>query len=225
MRIDIKGAIIPNDDKWINDWFEMDCTCPKQVTDALTQAKGGKVDVYINSGGGDIFAGTEIYGALEAYPGEVLIHVVGSACSAASVIACAGKSDIVRTGMFMYHNVSGGARGDYRAMDKCSDILKAANKAMCAAYVHKTGKSEDELLKDMDAETWLTAEQAVEKGFIDKIAENQNLKLTASFGNVIPQSVVDKIRAEKGKFANDCDFAKQKAQAQINLLNIKIVEV
>ncbi|MEG1686632.1 MAG: Clp protease ClpP [Angelakisella sp.] len=222
MKIDIKGAIIPNDDKWLYDYFCMDSTCPKQVTDSITQANGQRLEVYINSGGGSIFAGAEIYGALEAYPGEVKIHVVGSACSAASVIACAGKSDMVRTGMFMYHNVSGSASGDYHDMDKSSAVLQTANRAICAAYVYKTGKSEAELLADMDAETWLTAEQAVKKGFIDSIAENQNLPLVAGIGGIIPQSVLNKIRAESGKV--HCDIAKQKAQAALDLLTIKNME-
>lgn len=195
MRIHIKGVIIPNDYKWIYDWCEMDSICPREVLDLIDQAKGEKLDVYINSGGGDVFAGNEIYSALREYTGEVNIHIVGCAGSAASVIACAGYSDITPTGMFMYHNVSGGAQGDYHVMDKSSEILKTANKAISTAYQIKTGKTEKELLESMDKETWITAQEAVEQGFVDKIAENQNLKLVAFSGtNMIPQQVIDKIR-------------------------------
>lgn len=222
MKIDIKGTIIPNDHKWVYDLFEMDSTCPRDVQNLIDKANGERLDVYINSGGGDIFAGSEIYSALRAYKGQVYIHVVGFAGSAASVIACAGYSDITPTGMFMYHNVTGGARGDYHVMDKTSDVLQTANKAICAAYVLKTGKSEKELLAMMDKETWLTAQQAVEYGFIDKIAESQNIQLVAAYGSpMLPQSVIDKIRntVKDPQCENQADFLM--AKARLKLLNLK----
>ncbi|MGS0745565.1 head maturation protease, ClpP-related [Syntrophomonas erecta subsp. sporosyntropha] len=223
MRIDVKGTIVSNDDKWIYDWLEYDNTSPNDVINAIGQANGGPLDVYINSGGGDIFAGSEIYYELSAYKGEVNIHVVGFAASAASVVACAGKSDISPTAMFMVHNVSGGARGDYHVMDKSSSILQTANRSIAAAYMVKTGMSEQEVLAMMDKETWLTAQQAVDKGLIDKIAENQNLKLVAAYQTpLIPQSVIDKVRnIVKNPLKNEAGFlTPEKAQAQLKLLKL-----
>lgn len=222
MRIDIKGVIISNDEKWIYDWFEMDSTAPKDVIPLIDKARGEKIDVYINSGGGDIFAGSEIYAALQAYKGQISIHIVGFAGSAASVIAMAGKSDIVPTAMFMYHNVSGGARGDYHAMDKTSEILQTANRAISKAYQIKTSKSEAELLAMMDKETWLTAEEAVQQGFVDELAVNQNMKLSASFDSqMLPQSVIDKMRNEKIIPKQNDDFDIQKAKAEFEILKLK----
>lgn len=222
MRVDIKGVIISNDEKWIYDWFEMDNTAPKDVIPLIDKARGEKIDVYINSGGGDIFAGSEIYAALQAYKGQISIHIVGFAGSAASVIAMAGKSDIVPTAMFMYHNVSGGARGDYRAMDKTSEILQTANRAISKAYQIKTGKSEAELLAMMDKETWLTAEEAVQQGFVDELTVNQNMKLSASFASqMLPQSVIEKMRNEKLIPKQNDDFNLQKANAEFEILKLK----
>ena len=222
MRIDVKGTIVSNDDKWIYEWFEYDATCPNDVIKVIDQANGEPLEVYINSGGGDIFAGSEIYSALRSYKGEVNVHVVGFAASAASVIACAGKSDISPTAMFTIHNVSGGARGDYHVMDKESDVLQTANKSIAAAYMAKTGMSEQEALAMMDKETWLTAQQAVDKGLIDKIAENQNLKLVASYQTLmIPQSVIDKVRNTiKGPLNEAGILTPEKAQAKLNLLKL-----
>lgn len=222
MRIDVKGTIVSNDDKWIYDLFEWDATCPNDVIKAIDQANGESLEVYINSGGGDIFAGSEIYSALRSYQGEVNIHVVGFAASAASVIACAGKSDISPTAMVMVHNVSSIARGDYHVMDKSSDILQTANKSIAAAYMAKTGMSEKESLTMMDQETWLTAQQAVDKGLIDKIAENQNLKLVAAYQTpLIPQSVIDKVRNIVKNPLNEAGvFMPEKAQAKLNLLKL-----
>ena len=51
MRIDVKGTIVSNDDKWIYEWFEMDATCPNDVNKLIDQANGEPLEVYINSGG------------------------------------------------------------------------------------------------------------------------------------------------------------------------------
>lgn len=205
MKIDIKGAIVPNDDAWIYDWFGETYTSPKNVSAALEEANGEDVDIEINSGGGDVFAGSEIYAAIRAYPGTVSIHVVGLAASAASVIACAAKSDIAPTAQMMVHNVSTWAAGNYHDMDHASDMLKQANRAIAAAYVEKSGMSEKDALDLMDAETWITAQDAVDYGLIDKIAGSQNsdqdedasVRLAASVGGMLPPSVINKMQKRK----------------------------
>ena len=205
MKIDIKGAIVSNDDAWIYDWFGETYTSPKNVSAALEEANGEDVDIEINSGGGDVFAGSEIYAAIRAYPGTVNIHVVGLAASAASVIACAAKSDIAPTAQMMVHNVSTWAVGNYHDMDHASNMLKQANRAIAAAYVEKSGMSEKDALDLMDAETWITAQDAVDYGLIDKIAGSQNsvqdedasVRLAASVGGMLPPSVINKMQKRK----------------------------
>lgn len=215
MKIEISGTIIPNDDEWIYDWLELDCTSPRKVNRLLDEANGSDVDVYINSGGGDIFAGSEIYSALRSYGGKVNIHVVGIAASAASVIACAGYSDISPTAMMMIHNVSSGASGDYHVMDKESVILQKANKAICSAYMAKCNISETDALSMMDRESWLTASEAVELGLIDKIAENKNIRLVADIGNMISSKTIEKLKAQINTGAASLEKEK------LNLLKLK----
>lgn len=205
MKIDIKGAIVSNDDAWIYDWFGESYVSPAKVSAALEEANGEDVDIEINSGGGDVFAGSEIYAAIRAYPGTVNIHVVGLAASAASVIACAAKSDIAPTAQMMVHNVSTWAAGNYHDMDHASNMLKQANRAIAAAYVEKSGMSEKDALDLMDAETWITAQDAVDYGLIDKIAGSQNsvqdedasVRLAASVGGMLPPSVINKMQKRK----------------------------
>ena len=205
MKIDVKGAIIPNDDAWIYDWFGETYTSPKSVIDALEEANGEDVDIDINSGGGDVFAGSEIYSAIRSYKGNVKIHVVGVAASAASVIACAAKSDISPTAQMMVHNVSTYAAGNYHDMDHASEMLKQANRAIAAAYVEKAGMSEQDALDLMDAETWITASDAVAYGLIDEIAGSKNstsekdasVRLAASVGGMLPPSVIDKMQKRR----------------------------
>ena len=208
MRIDVKGTVIPDTYAWIYDIFDEPYVSPSKVHAALEEAAGEDIDIDINSGGGDVFAGSEIYGAIRDYPGNVRIHVVGLAASAASVIACAGKSDIVPTAQVMVHNVSSYTAGDYRDMDKMSEVLKQANRAIAAAYTAKSAKlSEKDALDLMDTETWLTASDAVEWGLIDEISESKNankptdeeddIRMAAAAGHMIPASVIDKMLAKQ----------------------------
>lgn len=219
MKIDIKGVIIPNDYSWIYDWFEMENTCPNKVNKLIDKANGEDLDIYINSGGGDIFAGSEIYSAIRGYKGKVNMHIVGIAASAASVIACAGHCDIAPTAMMMVHNVSGSASGDYHQMDKSSEVLNQANKTIAAAYVDKTGMTEKEALEMMDKETWLTAEEAVKIKLVDGISGNKNIQLVNSIGcSMIPESVIQHMQTSMMN-------PKMKAQAQLKLINLRRKEI
>lgn len=192
-KIEVKGTIVGNADKWIYEWFGMDATCPKDVNAAISEANGEPLLVEINSGGGDVFAGSEIYTALKAYAGTVEINIVGLAASAASVIAQAGHSRISPTALFMVHNVSGSAAGDFHDMQQEAEILQTANKAVAATYLEKTGKSMEELLGIMDAETWMDAQKAVEYGFVDEVMFASAPTLTNGIG-VLPAQTIHKLK-------------------------------
>lgn len=192
-KIEVKGTIVGNADKWIYEWFGMDATCPKDVNAAISEANGEPLLVEINSGGGDVFVGSEIYTALKAYAGTVEINIVGLAASAASVIAQAGHSRISPTALFMVHNVSGSAAGDFHDMQQEAEILQTANKAVAAAYLEKTGKSMEELLGIMDAETWMDAQKAVEYGFVDEVMFASAPTLTNGIG-VLPAQTIHKLK-------------------------------
>lgn len=218
--IDITGVIITNSDKWIYDWLEIESTAPNSVKAALEEADGEDVIIRINSNGGDVFAGSEIYDMIRAYKGGVLIRIVGIAASAASVIACAGTSEIAPTAMLMIHNVSTRADGDCNTMQNTADALREANRSIMAAYRGKTGLAEEELLDMMNRQTFISADTAVEKGFVDKISDYQKaerapdsgLSLAASMSGLLPTAAVEKLRAERAK-----------AQAQLDLLNLILI--
>lgn len=172
-KIAIKGTIVSDSDKWVYDWLGISATCPLDVHNIINDANGEDLEVEINSGGGDVIAGNEIYTALRRYKGNVNIIISGMAASAASYIAMARHCEMTPVGIFMIHNASGSAKGDYRAMDKESEILQTVNKAIAAAYMEKTQMSQEDLLNLMDSESWMTAEETLERGFIDGILENQ----------------------------------------------------
>lgn len=215
--IDIRGDIISNDDKWIYDWLEWDATCPRDVSEAIqNNPKGERITVLINSGGGSVFAGNEIYSLLHGRD-DVDIQIQSMAGSAASVIAMANHSEISPVGMIMIHNVSiRGASGDYHDMKKNAEILQQMNAALAAAYTAKTGKPEDEILKMMDRETWITANQALEMGFVDAITQDgtsnmlnsiEGMRLTDEIRQrvIAEKAEADRIEAEKQELLKDLD--------------------
>lgn len=219
-RIDIKGDIVINEYKEFYDWFGWDAVCPRDVNDIITSTPDGEqIDVYINSGGGHVMAGQEIYSVLRSDP-RTVIHIEGMACSAASIIAMAGESNISPVGMLMIHNVSGGADGDYHEMEKARNELKQMNEALATAYHAKTGMDMEQLLKLMDKETWLTANQCVELGFIDHIeapahqasaainAVSSGIRLTPELMEKAKaeMNAKDSREAEKKRLIEDLDF-------------------
>ena len=161
--IDIKGEIINSNNQWIYDWLEMEATSPKKISDALRDAGGEDVEIHINSPGGDVFAGSEIYTLLRSYSGKVKIKILGIAASAASVIAQAGESEISPTGMFMIHNVKTWSSGDYRDMEYTAEALKAANESIINAYMAKTGMTQAEQAPELRNGFGLLPEETLKK--------------------------------------------------------------
>ena len=197
-RIDIKGDIIPNDDKWIYDWLDWESTCPNDVKRVIDETQPEEtLEVIVNSGGGSVMAGQEIYSELRKHS-NVQIEIQSIAGSAAGVIAMAGKSKISPVGIVMIHNVSiSGASGDYHDMQKNAEILKQMNAAMASAYTAKSGKPLDEILKLMDRETWLTANQCLEYGFVDEIMTDQPQYTNGIYGIRLTDEIRQKVLAEK----------------------------
>lgn len=209
MKVNIKGPIVGNSDAWIYEWFGIEATSPSMVDKAIEKANGEDLEVEINSGGGSVFAGSEIYTALKSYPGNVTVKIVGLAASAASVIAMAGKKVLMSpTAQMMIHNVSSCAEGDYREMEHTAEILKNANDTIANAYRLKTGKEQKELLSLMDKETWMTAQKAKELGFIDEIMfEDIQLAASTSYSGLLPPEVINKIRnTVKNPVQNESDI-------------------
>jgi ATP-dependent Clp protease protease subunit len=221
MKIKIKGVIVSNDDKWVYEWFGIDAVSPKDVSDQVEKAKGEELEIEINSGGGDVFAGSEIYTTLKDYKANVTAKIVGIAASAASVIAMgANKVLISPTAQIMIHNVSVyGASGDFRDMEHHAEVLKNFNVSIANAYQIKTDMNQEELLKMMSKETWLNAQQAIELKFADEVMFDEGRKLAASLVNgMLPTEVINKMRNHVKAPKNDVSKV---AQARLNLLKLK----
>ena len=217
--------MIPNDYKLYYDWFGEDSTCPRDVQKVLDAVVvGDEIEVYINSPGGVIDVGSEIYTLLRAQE-NVKIYITGEACSAASIVAMSGYCEMSPTALMMVHCVSSGARGNHSAMEHMAEVLRTADRALCTAYVAKTGMTEEEVLELMEHETWLTAEQARERGLIDAIMfeEQEVMPLVAGPLFALPgKEQMEKVK----RMMEEADESKNESsvflmQKQLDLLKLR----
>ncbi len=151
--------------------------------DFLSQLKnipaGRPLTLSLHSPGGEVFDGLAIYHALKAR-GNVHVRIEGLAASMASVIAMAGtRIAMPRNAYLMIHNPSGFAMGDSADMRQLADLLDKLKGSLIAAYRDRTKKSDEDLTAMMDAETWLTGEEAVAHGFADEITDAVALSASA----------------------------------------------
>lgn len=173
---------------------------PKQFHEDL-QALGdiSELRVYINSGGGDVFAAQAIHSMLRRHKARKVVYIDGIAASAASLVAVAG--DVVRmprNAMIMVHNPFTMAVGDAAFLRQVADSLDQVREAMVAAYQQKTELSRRRLIALMDAETWMTAEEAVELGFADEIEEAKQVQASLQ-GSLL---VVNGVTVDLGLYRN-----------------------
>lgn len=157
----------------------------------LKKIDAKELTVLVNSPGGSVFDGLAIYNALRQHPANVTVKVMGVAASAASFIAMAGDKIVMPENAFMMvHNPMGGVFGNADEMREWADTLDKIAASLVGIYVARTGKSEDEVKALLDAETWLTANEAVELGFADEVLPE--MKVAASFD---VEQLPDNIRA------------------------------
>jgi ATP-dependent protease ClpP protease subunit len=132
---------------------------------------GDEIVVRIHSPGGDVFEGVAIAAQLRSCAARKVVKIDGACFSIASVIAmCGDEVRIGESAMMMIHDPWTWCAGNARDLRDVADRLdKIGEAAVAKAYVRKTGMSDDEVLKLMAAETWLSAEEALEQGFVDAI--------------------------------------------------------
>lgn len=139
------------------------------------------IHLRINSPGGDVFAGQAIAAALERHKAKVVAHVDGLAASAATAVAVAADEVQMTVGaMFMIHNAWTIAIGDKNDFLEVAALLEKVDGTLADRYAAHTGKPAKELRELMDAETWFTAEEAVEFGFADAVEGGDSKDAKAS---------------------------------------------
>jgi ATP-dependent protease ClpP protease subunit len=148
------------------------------VIDAIAQAEGSPVlNIYINSPGGSVFEARAIMAAIGRFKGKTVAHIDALCASAATSIALSCSEVVMKEGaLFMIHCASGMAYGDKDDMLEMAALLEKIELSIIRDYTEKTGKSDEEILAMMEAETWMTASEALEAGFIDRIDSVKSVK-------------------------------------------------
>jgi ATP-dependent protease ClpP protease subunit len=162
------------------------------VIESLAKAEGVEtLNVYINSPGGSVFESRAIMAALSRFSGKTVAHIDSLCASAATSIALSCGEVVMSEGaLFMIHNASGLAWGDKSVLRETADLLEKIELSIIKDYTDKTGKEDAEIIALMDAETWFTATEAKEHGFIDRIdtgkAKTSNTWNLSAYANAPP---------------------------------------
>lgn len=190
------------------------------VINELAMAEGSPVlNIYINSPGGSVFEARAIMAAIGRFSGKTVAHIDALCASAATSIALSCDQVVMKEGaLFMIHCASGMAYGDKEDMLTMAALLEKIELSIVRDYTDKTGKSDAEILAMMEAETWFTASEALDAGFVDRIdavKSAQNVWNLSAFKNapakpepeIIPDSIIEPTNepAQAGFFMSEAN--------------------
>jgi ATP-dependent Clp protease protease subunit len=169
---EIKNQASEYSDVYIfNDIGTFGITAQKFVDD-IKNLDGRDIALHINSVGGEVFEGMAMHSIIKNRKGKTVAYIEGIAASIATVIALAADEVVMtENSLFMIHNAWGSSQGDAKEMMKQARVLEKISNEIAEIYVKKTGKSYDMIMDLMSNETWMTAEEAFEYGFIDRISD------------------------------------------------------
>ena len=207
-------------------WGDED-TSSMDVSKALADLPStvGEIFVHINSYGGEVAEGVAIYNALKGHSAHVTTVCEGFACSIASVIFMAGDDRVMRpASLLMLHNASTFSAGDANAHRKVAEDLDVITELSKTAYLsHATeALTPEKLTEVMDAETWVTPEQALEWGLateVDKPADDD--EPTQSARALVMQRLTQEPRT---KVVAQVNFTQEQVDEVVSRILAQIVQ-
>jgi ATP-dependent Clp protease protease subunit len=158
-------------------WFGDEIT-PKLFKDQLNEkGAGNPVRLLIHSPGGDVFAASVIRSVIQDYVGKVTADIVGLAASAATIVIQGADKILMReSATMMIHDPSSLVWGTIDEIKKMLDILKTVKSGIIDTYQTRTGLEPEKLAKMMTDETWMTAREAKDLGFVDEVVTGPSVK-------------------------------------------------
>lgn len=154
------------------DWYGG--VAPEAFVKAVRGIDAGTIHLRINSPGGSVFAARAMEQALREHKARIVVHIDGIAASAATFIAMAGDEIVMNKGaMFMIHKAWTWTAGNADDLAKEAGLLAKIDGTLAQTYADRTGKDVETINGWMADETWFTADEAVEYGFADKLAETE----------------------------------------------------
>jgi len=153
--------------------------------------KDTPMSLHINCVGGDVFEGMAIYNVLKKRTARTTVYIEGLAASMGSVIALAGDEVVMaENSLFMIHNAWGGAMGEATEIRKTAALLDKISGEIADIYTKKTNLPYNRVKEMMDEETWLSADEAYNLGFIDSISDA--IKVAAKYDVSKFKNITDK---------------------------------
>jgi len=193
-------GVLASEKTW---WSGEDAVTPRQFLDELKGlGEKRRITVRINSSGGDVFAASAIHTALREHAAEIVVKVDGIAASAATVVVMAGDRVMIPASAYMMiHNPMSVLLGMFGAAElkKMAGDLDVIKNGMISAYAARTGKDRKAISKLMDAETWLTGEEAVREGFADETMFGEQAPAAVLNGNML---IVNSIAHDLSRYKN-----------------------
>lgn len=158
-------------------WLEGDVSSANLSKQLEALGDVDEINVYINSYGGEVAEGLAIYNALKRHKAKVRTICDGFACSIASVIFMAGDERVMNeASLLMIHNAWTFAEGNAAALRKQADDLEKITQASVEAYKAHSSLEEDKIKALMDAETWITPDEAISYGFATSSEKTEKAK-------------------------------------------------
>jgi ATP-dependent Clp protease protease subunit len=205
-------------------WWGDEVT-PKEFKSDLDNL--GEIDtlnIYINSPGGDVFAGQTIYSILKRHKAHKNVYIDGLAASIASVIAMAGNTIFMpKNSMMMIHNPWTIGMGNASEFRKLAEDLDKIRESLIAAYEGHSALTRDEIIEIMDSETWLTASECEEYGFCDVVEEEENMaasidvEVLERYRNTPKVFLTEEPKLEKNGQNKERELLKQKLLIELEL--------
>ena len=208
-------------DSWWGAWDDT-AQYPEAVRTFLDN-QDGAIDIFVNSAGGNAFACSAIYNMLRRYPHEKCCYIDGLAASAASVIVLAADRIVMpANAMLMIHRAWSACCGNAEELEGIARSLKSIDDGMAATYVEHSGKSMEEILSMMSAETWMNGMEASQVFSKIELSEAVNAvcradKATLRHFQKMPEAVARAINVSD----SDTQNKRERLQAAINLLDME----
>jgi ATP-dependent Clp protease protease subunit len=182
-------------------WFNETTSAAEFQKDLAALGDIDVLDVYINSPGGDVFAGLAIYHMIKRQNATVNVHVDGIAASAASIVAMAGDKIIMpKAATMMIHNAGSYVYGNKAKHRALADELERIDGQLADIYAARTKKEKTDIAAWMDNERWMSGDEALADGFADEVEDNKQIAACADAEKYFARyQYPPKLRAEPEK--------------------------
>ena len=199
-------------------WEDED-KCPQDVADFLKDLDNNKeINIYINSGGGSVFAGLAIYNQLKRHPANKTVYVDGLAASISSVIALAGDKVIIpKNAQFMIHKPWSWAIGNANDLRKTADSLDSCEQSILNVYEEnlKDGVYIETIKQFVNDETWFTGEEAAKYFNIDVEEESELVACNSEYFEKYKNIPIDLFKNDNKKIKNNLE--KKELQTRLRI--------